>query len=85
MSSEQRKQALTGRVKWAVDCAVDCSKKGNTECQAGDAKKKTTLRVIGLSPITVLPIPGDGTLLRSSLGSVEVEEHEVWRVDSKGP
>ena len=54
--------------------ATGCLQNAKTGPHKGGGKKKTTLRLIELSPV---PRPGDGTLLRFRLGSVKVEEYEV--------
>lgn len=50
------------------DLAIDCLKKRKTGCKEGEGRK-TTLRIIELSPCISIPA--------SHLDSVVVEEHEV--------
>ena len=46
--------------------------------------KKMTLRVIELSSVLALPLPtsSPNVPLRFNLGSVKVEEYDMWRFDS---
>jgi len=67
--TEQRKQELRERVKGVKDLAIDSLEKAKTGCLEGGRGKKTTLKVIELSPH--LSLAGD------YLDSVEVEVLEV--------
>ena len=69
-------------MKGAKDWAID-SLKVERGCQEGDGRKRLILRLIELSPGPILPSPGDHTLLKSHLGSVKVEEYEIWVVDDR--
>jgi len=64
--------------------AADCLKKPRTGHHRGEGKK-ITLRVIELGSVFTLPRPSEITLTRFHLGSVKVEEYEVWGDDGSGP
>ena len=81
-STDRWRQALREEMKGAKDWAISCLKV-NTGRQEGDGKKRAILRLIELSPGPTLPSPGDHTLLKSHLGSVKVEEYEIWVVDDR--
>lgn len=90
--AERQKQVLRDRVQGVKDWAIDCLKKPGTRYQEGEGRK-ATLRVIELSSVLTLPRSSTSFLPRSgckvpfrfNLGSVKVEEHDVWRFDSNGP
>jgi len=65
---EQRKRELRERLEGVRDLAIGCLKKRKTGCKEGKGRK-TTLRVIELSPCSPTPA--------FHLESVVVEEHEV--------
>ena len=50
-----------------------------------EGSKKTTLRVIELNMAPTLPTFDATVRPWFHLGSVEVEEYEVWEADSPGP
>jgi len=79
-STKQRKQASREEARGVKDLVIDCLKNTKRGHQEGDGMKKTTLRIIELSPALW---SGGNTCGRFRLGSVKVEEYEVWRADSK--
>ena len=69
---------------WVVDRLRQLAKMGYHK---GEGRKSTTLRVIELSLVPTPPRPATHGRQTSHLhlGSVKVEEHEVWKVDSSTP
>lgn len=64
-------------MKGVRDWAIECLKKPETECQEGEGRKTTTLRVIKLDPLLTELSYGYPELPRFVLGSVNVGEYEV--------
>ena len=75
------KNMLRKQVKGIKDWAAGCLKKQKAGDHEGEGRKKTTLRIIELSSVFAIREP---SLPRFHLGSVKVEEHEVWEVDNNG-
>ena len=80
----KKKTTLRERTKGVKDWAVGCLKKPTRGDRKGEGRKKIMLRVIELSSVfTPRPSARMGEPPRFHLGSVKVEECEVWEVDSE--
>ena len=78
----RNKAALRGRTKGVKDWAVGCLKKPRAGDPRGEERKKVTLRVVELSSVFTPRFDARrGDPPRFHLGSVKVEECEVWEVD----
>jgi len=67
---EQRRQELREVVNDLRDWAMDCLRKSKTGCREGEGGKRTTIRVVELSPY----LPLDDVY---HLDVLEAEDHEV--------
>jgi len=80
----KKKAALKERTKGLKNWAVGCLKKPTRGDRKGE-ERKVVLRVIELTSVfTPRPEARKGEPPRFHLGSVKVEECEVWEVDSDG-
>jgi len=81
-----KKAVLRGRTKGVKDWVVGRLKKPTMGDRKGEGRKRIVLRVIELSSVfTPRPEAQRGDPPRFHLGSVKVEECEVWEVGSDGP
>ena len=81
---EGRKETLREQTKGLDDRGVHFLKVPTTGDRKGEGRKKLILRVIELSSVFTPRRPERGDPPRFHLGSVKVEECEVWEVDSDG-